>query len=98
MNATKAQKTEIILFWASSIALFYFVLLYLNTELFHFDYAILGVVQELFTLPLIIGVFVLLVFVLIKIIRNSYHDIRFILAIAVNSVILLTWIIVSFIK
>jgi len=95
MNTTNTQKTESILFWVSTIALFYFAFLYLNSELFNFEFVFISVISELITIPMLLVVFGILIFAAIKIIRKSYSNVSYMLAIVVNAVIILTWIVYS---
>jgi len=95
MNITKAQTSEAILFWASIIALIYFLFLNLNAELFNFEFVFISVISELITIPMLLVVFGILIFAAIKIIRKSYSNVSYMLAIVVNAVIILTWIVYS---
>jgi hypothetical protein len=90
------QKSEVILFWASTITLFYFVFLYLNSELFNFEFVFISVIQELITIPMILCAFGILIFGINKIIRKSYGNIRYIMLMILNTLLIFVWIILNF--
>lgn len=62
MEATRTHKDEKIIFLLSIISLLYFGFLLLNAKYFRFQAIALGVLQELFTIPVIVGQIVLLYF------------------------------------
>lgn len=62
MQAIRTRKDEKIIFLLTILSLLYFSFLLLNASYFRFDNVALGVIQELLTIPVIIGQFVLLYF------------------------------------
>ena len=56
------KKNERIIFLLSILSLVYFGFLLLNAEYFRFESIALGVIRELFTIPVIVGQFILLYF------------------------------------
>ena len=62
MQEIRTHKEEKIIFLLTILSLLYFSFLLLNVSYFRFDHVLLGVFQELFTIPVIIGQFVLLYF------------------------------------
>jgi len=62
MQETTTHKDEKIIFLLSIISLLYFGFLLLNAKYFRIQAIALSVIQELFTIPVIVGQFVLLYF------------------------------------
>jgi hypothetical protein len=56
------NKREIIIFSLCIISLIYFTLLFSNTYFFNFQHLLIGVFQEILTIPFLIGLLVLLIF------------------------------------
>lgn len=102
MKAKKSESDEKVIFIASIGTSLFLLLIYMNSSLFHSDFQLIGVVQELFTIPCIIGQPVFL-FLAIRFLYKSNFSIRtfsFMTAIVSLITLILSWgsIIMQFLK
>ncbi|WP_299889390.1 hypothetical protein [uncultured Lacinutrix sp.] len=79
MNLRTISSEKIILTLSIFTALF-LVLLYLNNTIFHFSFVLIGVLQEMLTIPCILGQPLLLFFAARGIYNNRFREKKYVYA------------------
>jgi hypothetical protein len=87
------DKNELLIFRASLLLIAYFGFLFLNTYVLKFDYTLIGVFQEILTIPLMLFTLLLLFFSVRNFVSNRYvlKSYAFLSTILLMSVVAITF-------